>query len=112
MAIAQCWLPDQDLEVAGELGRSRVATGRQEYSFFPLDKGHHVTQGLAIVTSMPLNLLDPKALQPGKEREGWGEDEGEGRLKLWFLKSPGPTDKHSLTSWAFKFFSFFKQSGP
>lgn len=74
----------------GSWGGAVVAAGRQEYSFSPLDKGHQVTQGLAIMTSMPLSLLDPKALQPGKEREGWGEDEGEGRLKLWFLSLQGP----------------------
>lgn len=45
MVIAQCWLPDQELEVAGELGGSSVAVGRQEHTLFPLGKGHHATAG-------------------------------------------------------------------
>lgn len=98
--------------MAGELGRCHAAAGRQEYSF-PLDKGHHATQGLAIVTSMPLSLLDPKVLQPRREKEGWEEVEGERRLNLWFLSLSGPTKKHRLTSWVLRFFFFFfKQSGP
>ena len=74
--------------MAGELGRSHAAASRQEYSSL-LDKGHHTTQGLAIVTSMLLSLLDPKVLQPRKERKGWEGVEGERRLKLRFLSLSG-----------------------
>ena len=100
--------------MAGELGRSHAAASRQEYSSL-LDKGHHTTQGLAIVTSMLLSLLDPKVLQPRKERKGWEGVEGERRLKLRFLSLSGPSKKHRLTSCVlsfFVFFFFFKQSGP
>lgn len=55
MEIAQCWLPDQELEVAGELGGSGVAVGRQEHTLFPLGKGHHATPGPG--------HLDPQAIE-------------------------------------------------
>ena len=92
--------------MAGELGRSHAAASRQEYSSL-LDKGHHTTQGLATVTSMLLSLLDPKVLQPRKERKGWEGVEGERRLKLRFLSLSGPSKKHRLTSCVLSFFCFF-----
>lgn len=55
MVIAQCWLPDQELEVAGELRGSSVAVGRQEHTLFPLGKGHHATPGP--------DHLDPQATE-------------------------------------------------
>lgn len=55
MVIAQCWLPDLELKVAGEQGGGTVAVGSKN-SFFTLGKGHHATQGLAILT--------PQAIEP------------------------------------------------
>lgn len=67
IVIAQCWIPDQELEVAGELGGGALLLLSGKNTFFPLGKGHHATQGLAIFT-LRLLSLDPRALKPQKER--------------------------------------------
>lgn len=64
MAIAWCWLPDQELEVARELGGVVL-----------LLAGRNSLFSLWTRATMPPSP-DPKALQPGKGR-GMGGGSGE-----------------------------------
>jgi hypothetical protein len=76
MAIAQCWLPDQVLEVPGELEGAGL-----------LLAGLNALYSLWSRVPMPFSL-DPKALQSGKER-GLEKCPGRGEAEVVGIQQGG-----------------------